>query len=413
MKNPLFTPEFFTGNRRRLRESFRGASLIVLGANGQLQKSLDSTYPFRQDSNFWYLTGVEEPGIALVMERTGDYLILPRQSNYMKTFDGEIDAWEIKDRSGIRKVYGFDKGWAFLAKKLRASKRVGGISPPEQFIEELDMYTNPARARLHRMVMEQNRKLKFIDIKPQLAKLRTVKSKPEIAAIRAATKVTKQAFVAISDALPACTAEYELSAIATAEFLRNNMDHAYEPIVAAGQNATTLHYVENRQKYKKNELILIDMGASCSGYASDISRTIGVNPTKRQQQVHKAVQEANEYAVSLVKPGLNVSELEKLTRKFLGEKIVELGLAKRANKQAVRHYYPHATSHPAGLDVHDPMPKDGVLRAGMVLTVEPGLYIKEESIGVRVEDIVLVTDDSHENLSADLSHSMGPLTIHS
>lgn len=409
--NPFFDKDFFVQSRRRLREEFGGSAPIVISGNGLVQKSVDAPYPFRQDSNFWYLTGINEPGIVLVMDKAGDYLILPKQSQYMKTFDGEIDPKKLKSRSGIDTIYEFSRGWSRLSKRLRTSKFVAGIEAPESFVEELDMYTNPARARLVDMMFEQNPSLRFIDVKNELGRLRMIKSDPEIAAIRRATEITMRAFQSLGDKLSACRSEYELAALATHELMRQNTFHAYEPIVASGANAVVLHYVANDQEFTPNELVLIDMGASFEGYVSDISRTIGVDPTRRQLEVHEAVQGVNKYALSLVKPGASVREIEKKTRKYLGERLVGLGLINRPTKQAIRKYYPHATTHPVGLDVHDPMPKDGILRQGMVLTIEPGIYIKEESIGVRIEDIVLVTENGFENLSANLSRGAKSLRI--
>lgn len=408
---PSFEKDFFVRNRQKLREVFGGSAPIVISGNGLVQKSVDAAYPFRQDSNFWYLTGINEPGIVLVMDKAGDYLILPKQSQYMKTFDGEIDARKLQKQSGIDKVYKFEHGWSRLSKRLRTSKYVAGIEAPESFVEELDMYTNPARARLVDLIFEQNPSLRFIDVKNELGRLRMIKSDREIAAIRRSTEVTMKAFETLGLKLSACQSEYELAALATQEFMRQNTSHAYEPIVASGSNAVVLHYVANNRKFSPNELVLIDMGASFEGYASDISRTIGLNPSQRQLEVHMAVEDVNKHALSLVRPGASVREIEKQVRTYLGAKLVSLRLIKSPTKQAIRKYYPHATTHPVGLDVHDPMPKDGILRPGMVLTIEPGIYIKEESIGVRIEDIVLVTEDGSENLSGNLSRGAKSLRI--
>lgn len=406
---PQFSKQFFSDNRRKLKEILSVQGPAVVGANGLMQKSFDGAYPFRQESNFWYLSGINEPGVVLVMDVRGDYLILPKISQYIKTFDGEPDTSDMQKTSGIEKIYSHEKGWARLAKRLRTVKQVAGLEPPPSFIEEMNLYTNPARARLKNMVLEQNPRLKFIDIKDKLARLRAIKSEPEITAIRRATDVTMEAFKALSDNVRRARNEYELAAIATAEIMRRGGQHAYEPIIASGPNATVLHYIALERSYKKNELILIDMGAAVHGYASDISRTIGLKPTKRQLEIHSAVQETNKFALTLVKPGVKMLDIEKQTRKFIGQKLIELRLAKSANKQSIKRYYPHATIHCVGLDVHDPPPENGVLQPGMILTIEPGIYVHEESIGVRVEDIVLITEQGCENLSANLSR--GPRTL--
>jgi Xaa-Pro aminopeptidase len=407
----LFETDFFINNRKSLRNAVDKDLPIILSANGLLQKSLDSAYPFRQDSNFWYLTGLDEPSLVLVMDASTEYLILPRQSDYMIAFDGEIEAKDLVARSGIKKVYSYADGWEKLGKMIKKNRKIASVEPPPAFIEQMDLYTNPARAHLKNHLKDINKRLKIIDIKPELAELRVIKQKPEIKAIEKATKHTIKAFELMSRKLKTASAEYELEAVANLEFTRHGLSHAYEPIVAAGVNAATLHYVSNDQTYNPSQLVLIDAGASFDHYASDVTRTIGVKPTKRQLAVHGAVNEAYEFAMDLVKPGIHIRDFEEEVRSFLGEKLRELKLVRRANKKNMRRYYPHATSHFIGLDVHDPGPADGILRPGMVVTIEPGIYIKEENIGVRIEDIVLITKDGKRILSEKLSRSARSLRI--
>src|SRR5690606_6481904 len=149
---PVFSSDFFKANRQNLRDKVGGSAPIIIAANGLLQKSLDSSYHFQQDSNFWYLTGISEPGLVLVMDKDFDYLIAPKQSDYTKIFDGEIDAQRLRAISGVRRTYDFDTGWEVLARRLKRIKRFAGLQPPEAYIEELGMYTNPARKRLHDMI---------------------------------------------------------------------------------------------------------------------------------------------------------------------------------------------------------------------------------------------------------------------
>jgi len=179
---------------------------------------------------------------------------------------------------------------------------------------------------------------------------------------------------------------------------------AFTPIVAAGAQACTIHYVANEAELHQDEFLLMDVGAEWDHYAADISRTIhlGNAPTKRQRQVHAAVKEVQDYGFSLVQPGVKIKDNERLIEHFMGEKLRELGLIKSIESDAVRKYFPHSTSHYLGLDTHDAGDYDRVLEPGVVLTVEPGIYIPEEGIGVRIEDDVLVTESGFEVLSARL-----------
>lgn len=407
-----FDASFFVGNRKALKKNIK-LDLAVISANGLLQKSLDAAFPFRQDSNFWYLTGLNEPSLILVLDGSDEYLILPKISEYMQVFDGGIDKKSLQEISGIKNVYDHESGWKRLTRKLEKVSEVGVLAAAQAYVSELDMYTNPARGFLIERLSEVDPHLPQIDIRKVLADLRLVKKAPEIAAIRRATNLTMQAFEAMSDGLVTADNENQLERIATITFVQHGQENAYSPIVAAGKNATTLHYVANDSSIQEGELILIDIGASDGMYASDLTRTIGVEPTKRQQQVHRAVLEILERSKKLIKPGITVRDMEIKVRRMIAEKLVELKLIDSIESDKIRQFYPHSATHFVGLDVHDPTPHDAVLEPGMVLTIEPGIYIEKEAIGVRIEDIVLVTAGGNEVLSAPLSRGVTSLTIES
>ncbi|HEX9153745.1 MAG TPA: M24 family metallopeptidase, partial [Candidatus Saccharimonadales bacterium] len=179
------------------------------------------------------------------------------------------------------------------------------------------------------------------------------------------------------------------------------MGHAFTPIVASGERSCTMHHIRNEAQLVTGELLLLDVGAQSGYYASDISRTVvlGGAPTRRQQSVYDAVLEAQGYAISLLKPGITLREYEKQTEEFVGEKLRELGLIKSIDHDRVRHFFPHATSHFLGLDTHDAGDYERPLEPGVVLAVEPGIYIPEESLGVRIEDNVVITAEGNEVLS--------------
>lgn len=197
--------------------------------------------------------------------------------------------------------------------------------------------------------------------------------------------------------------EHEVEAAITANFRSSGSTHAYQPIVAAGKNACTLHYVHNNDAIEEGSLLLLDVGAEVHNYAADITRTYIVGePTKRQQQVLDAVLDVHLFACDFLKPGILIRDYEESVQQYMGEKLRELGLIKSIEQSTVRHYYPHATSHFLGLDVHDVADYERPLEPGMVLTVEPGIYIPEEGIGIRIEDDVLIEENGIRVLSDKL-----------
>jgi len=405
-----FTSEFFAGNRRRLKELFTGTAPIIMTANGLTQRGGDSSYGFAQDASFWYLTGLDEPDLVLVMDRDREYLIAPELSDYQRAFDGAAPAETLARRSGITKIYDHKEGWQQLGGRVKKVKHVATLAPPPAYVEQYGLYTNPARAALVAELKTYNAELQLLDLGSHVARLRMVKQPAELAAIQAAIDIT---IASLKDAFrPAkrgkYAAEYELEAEIGYGFRkRGAAGHAFAPIVAGGERACTLHNVANDAPLSADELIVVDVGAEADHYAADITRTISLAPpSRRQQAVYAAVLEAQEYAMGLLKPGVLMRQYEHQVELFLGEKLRELGLIKSITHEKVRHYCPHATSHFLGLNVHDVGDYDRPLEPGVVLTVEPGIYIPEESLGVRIEDDVLVTDQGVENLSRRLPREL-------
>ncbi len=405
-----FSSGFFAGNQQKLRELFTGTAPIVLTANGLLQRGADSTFGFAQDANFWYLTGIEEPDIILVMDRGEEYLIVPKRSASREAFDGHVEYGELKQRSGVKAVYDDASGWAKLEERLGKVKHVATAGAPPAYVEQYGMYTNPARGALNKRLKNLNPDLEFVDLHTHLVNMRMVKQPEELAAIQAAIDIT---IIGIKEALrPAKLREYTYEYQVDAELARNfrrrgAAGHSFEPIVAGGQRACTLHNVANDGRLLKNELLLVDTGAEVEHYAADITRTVSLGkPTKRQQQVHAAVLEVQQYALDLLKPGVLMKPYEQQIEHFMGEKLKELGLIKTMSHKNVRKFYPHATSHFLGLNVHDVGDYERPLEPGMVLTVEPGIYIPKEGIGVRIEDDVLITKTGTKILSAQLSRKL-------
>lgn len=403
----LFTDDFFAGNRQRL-QSETGSELIVLAASGLLQRSADTTFPFRQDSNFWYLTGINEPDFVLVINGTGTFLIAPKRSEHRDQWDGALDIKGMKARSGIDEVLEHHDGWNRLDKLLKKYKKVHTIAPAEAYFEHFGFYANPARAALL-AELGKHRKLEIVDVRKTIARLRQIKQQPEIRAIKEAIRITGKGLNVVQKRLKKYKNEREAVADLTREFIRLGADgHAYQPIVAAGRNAATIHYISNNQDINPGELLLLDVGAEVEGYSADITRTFSISkPTKRQKLVFDAVARVHKAAIRLLKPGVDMKKYEAEVDKIMAAELKKLGLINdESDKRQLKKYYPHLTSHFLGLDTHDAADYQMPLAPGMVLTVEPGIYIPEENIGVRIEDDVLVTESGVDILSAGLPSSL-------
>ena len=404
----MFTSDFFVGNRARLRDLFTGKAPIVITAAGQLQRGNDSTYPFHQDANFWYLTGIDEPDMVLVMDKGKEYLILPERSDYQDIFDGSVDTSELTRISGIKAILSASDGWKQLGARIKKVKHVATLAAPKPYIEIYGMYANPARAELVGKLKSHNVSLKLLDLRIHLTRLRMLKQTPELKAMQIAINLTAGAIKRVQKRLPKLLHEYEIEAEITAYFLKHGADNAWKPIVAAGDNACVMHYHSNQSAIAPDNLVMIDIGAEVHHYAADITRTFssGAKPSRRQQIVHKAVQEVQDFAFGLLKPGVMIKAYEQQIEHFMGEKLRELGLIKTIEREQVRKYFPHATSHFLGLEPHDAGNYDQALEAGVVITVEPGIYIPEEGIGVRIEDDVLITENGIEILSRRLPRDL-------
>lgn len=406
----MFTSDFFTANRERLRQLFTGTAPIVITANGRLQRGSDEAYQFHQDPNFWYLTGISDPDIILVMDKGKEYLIIPGRSTSQEVFDGAIDPEGLARQSGITTMYDEKEGWKQLGGRLKRVQHLATLAPPAAYIESWGMYMNPARARLVKRCKAAHADLELLDLRTHLARMRMIKQPEELLALREAIAITNDTLkeVTKSRQLIKYAHEFELEADITRGFRRRGgRGHAFTPIVAGGYNACTLHYVDNNSPLSSSDLIVLDVGAEYSHYSADITRTVcSGEPSRRQRAVHEAVEAAQDYAYSLLRPGMSFETYEKQMVAFVGEKLRELSLIKSITEESVRAYFPHATSHFLGLDTHDAGDYGRPLEPGVVMTVEPGIYIPEEGIGVRIEDDVLITETGIDILSKSLPRSL-------
>lgn len=400
-----FQADFFKNNRTKLKKLFPGTAPIVLTANGLLQRDSSNTYPFVQDASFWYLSGLDYADILLVIDNDDEYLILPERTVSQEFFDGAFDLNKIKTISGVDKIFSSKEGHTKLKNRIKKVKHVATLAALPKYLDGYGFYTNPARSRLIKTLKNYNHTIDFLDLKNHLMHLRVIKQDPEIKAIKRAIDLN---ILSLNNTLKAnrlskYNYEYEIEAELEKNFRQRGGKTAFESIVASGLNACTLHYLANNSSIDKNGLLLIDCGVSIDHYCSDITMTIPINKfSRRQKAIYKAVKDVQSHAMSLLKPGVILKDYEADVAHYMGEKLRELSLIKSISEDNVRLYFPSLTSHFLGIDVHDSGSYTEPLQAGMVLTVEPGIYIKDEAIGVRIEDDVLITKTGNINLSRKL-----------
>jgi len=394
-------PAFFKGNRNSLNDILDGG-VVVLSAYGRQQRSNDSAYAFAQESNFWYLCGIEEPDWVLVMDgaQSHSWLIMPDVDEVHRTFDGSLSPSDAKRISGVDQVVSADEGMTLLRTLAKRHGLVWTIDQPPH-AEYFNFSLNPSIMK-HRQMLERTFQ-QVQDCRKELAKLRAVKQPSEVKMIQKAVDVTINAFEEVHKNLPSYRNEFEIEATMGYTMRMKGADgHAYDPIVAGGVNACTLHYGHNRSPVHTRELVLMDVGAQFGGYAADITRTYAKgSPTKRQSEIHKAVKTAHHRIIDLISPMKSVEEYQKDVDSIMSESLRSIGLTH--DEAGVRRYMPHAVSHGLGIDVHDSLGAPKHFIEGMVLTVEPGIYVPEEKIGVRIEDDILVTAAGRKNLSGRLS----------
>jgi Xaa-Pro aminopeptidase len=407
MNQMQFDAEFFSANRQRLLKN-TDAALVVLIANGLLQRSADTTFAFRQDSNFWYLTGIEEPDYVLVFNEQESFLIAPPRPEHRDMWEGALDHSAMQKTSGIIDILDHHAGWNRLDRLLKKIKKVHTITPAEAYFERFGFYANPARGVLL-SALKKHRSLELCDVRKPIARLRQIKQPQEMAALQQAIDITVTTLGEVQKNLQKYHTEYELVADITAGFIRRGATgHAYQPIVASGVNAATIHYMRCNADVAENDLLLFDVGAEVKNYSADISRTYAITaPSPRQQAVYDAVLRVQKAAFKLLKPGVIMKTYEQEVDELMASELKDLGLIDDiTDKKKLKRYYPHLASHFLGLDTHDAADYERPLEPGMVLTVEPGIYIPAEHIGIRLEDNIVITKTGNRIMSANLPASL-------
>jgi Xaa-Pro aminopeptidase len=407
----------FEKNRAKLARQLPNRSVTILCSNDRMPKNGDQYFPFRQNSNFYYLTGIDEPNsIVIISPDHPDYtmreaLFIEKTTEFEKTWTGEkLNLDEAREISGIENVCWIEDFDDALYKIMNHASYIFlcvRIDPnPDQFIPTSDFRLYQKLKRLYPLHH-------FEDCRFILSRLRQVKEKEEIEQIEEAITVTRKAFYELTNVLEPGLHEYEIEAAIAGEFLRNGVrHHAFQPIVASGKNACILHYDLNEGICQDNDLLLIDFGAEFNNYCADITRTIPVNGkfNERQLQVYNSVLHIMQAGLSIIKKGKTIRDIQQEIIPFVEQELIRLGLIseEETNEKediempAYQKYFMHSISHFLGIDVHDVGNNDEILQPGMVITCEPGIYIHEENIGIRLENDVLITDNGNINLSESI-----------
>ena len=393
---------FFSNNRAKIKEEVSGG-LIVLSAYQRQQRGNDTAFYFEQESNFWYMTGIEEPDWLVVLDGLSgeEWLIAPDIEEIHRIFDGSLSNEQASEISGIKKVMTHDEGMQLLRRLAKKHSVVQTLDQPS-WSDHFNFTLNPALKQTRQLLERTFNSV--VDCRKDFAKLRAIKQPEEIRAMQKAIDITVDAFETTKAKLANCKYEYEIEAEFDYEFKRHGSRHAYDVIVAGGLNAATIHYRRNDYRLKKTDLLLLDIGASVDHYAADVSRTYSMGQiSKRKQSVHKAVVDAQAEIICLITPGYSLEEYQRASDTIMKHALLSVDLLKDIDDENYRKYFPHAISHGLGIDVHDSLGAPRVFEPGMVLTVEPGIYIPDEGIGVRIEDDILVTSSGNKNLSGKLS----------
>ena len=423
MAAPAIRAAEFARRRRQLMRMAGEDAILILPSAPPRIRSHDTHYPYRQDSDFWYLGGFPEPEAVLVLvpgRRHGETLLFCRER------DPEREAWDgpRAGPEGAAAQYGFDDAYPIadldeiLPGLLEGRRRVYyHFGRDTEFDLKLIGWVNRVREQVRHGAQPPH---EFLELGHLLHELRLFKSPAELRLMRHCAAVAAQAQVAAMRATRVGGREYEVEAALVHEWRRNDAVAAYEPIVGAGANACVLHYRDNRGPLADGDLLLCDAGAEYAGYASDITRTWPVNGTfsKVQRALYALVLEAQQAALAQARPGRPWIAGHQAAVEVLADGLLSLGLLKGTLKQALasesyKRFYMHKTGHWIGLDVHDVgdykvAGEFRELEPGMVFTIEPGLYIppgargvasKWQGIGIRIEDDVAITKTGHEVLT--------------
>ncbi len=412
MKNLPLNPAIFATNRKRFIERMKPGSIAIFVSNDEVPSNADALYPFKQNSDLYWLSGISQEDSMVILfpdnpdPKYREVLVLVRPNELKEKWDGRrLRRNEATEASGIQTIVWLDsldgllQPWIHLADTIYLDTN------------ENDRKASLVRTRDYRFVDEMRSRypLHQYDRAAKIMKeLRGIKTEYEIEVTKQAIDITHNAFKRVMKFVKPGVMEYEVHAEIVHSFLSQRSDgEAYGSIIASGDRARTLHYVSNNQECKDGELLLMDFGASYGGYNADLTRTIPVNGkfTRRQKTVYNACLHLHDYAKSILKPGISIIDYTEKVGEEATQQFLKIGLLKKTDvknedpeNRAYRKYLYHGISHHLGLDVHDLGTRTEPVKEGMLFTVEPGIYIEEEQMGIRIENNIWLTKRGHIDL---------------
>lgn len=406
MRYKTISKELFETNRKRLVKELKSNSVVVVNSNDVMPTNSDGTMRFRQNSDLFYLTGADQEESILVLcpdfpdKKYREILFLRETSEHIAIWEGhKLTKEEAREVSGIETIL-----WLSEFPRLFNTIMVMGDTE-HVYLNTNDHYradiaVESREARFVKSCQEKYPLHKYERLAPIMHRLRSEKSKFEIDLMQQACDITEKGFRRILKFVKPGVTEYEIEAEWIHEFIRNkSRGFAYEPIIASGANACVLHYLENNMECKDGDLLLLDVGAEYANYNADMTRTIPVNGryTKRQKDVYNAVLRVFREAAKMLKPGEKYFDYHKEVQQIMENELIGLKLIDKKdiknqdkNKPLFMKYFMHGTSHQLGLDVHDVGSMYHKMKEGQVWTIEPGIYIREEGLGVRIENNVMI-----------------------